>query len=164
MKYGEIKIESLKLMFLNMGDDIDIEGLETYAQDDTYKGYLVNMPGAINRCFSSIEEKRVLPSKSKALQRSEGLASGGFIRFDLPSLIADFYDIERIVSETSDGEYNGDCDYQREGDVLVLERYEEDDDVEYTVIYKPSIERVSSTTDDYKEIEIPMSTATTVRS
>ena len=155
MKYGEIKIESLKLMFLNMGDDIDIEGLETYAQDDTYKGYLVNMPGAINRCFSSIEEKRVLPSKSKAVQRSEGLASGGFIRFDLPSLIADFYDIERIVSETSDGEYNGDCDYQREGDVLVLERYEEDDDVEYTVIYKPSIERVSSTTDDYKEIEIP---------
>ena len=76
MKLGDIKIEALKLMFVNMGDDIDIESLETYAQDEIYKSYLVNMPGAINRCFASIEEKRVLPSKSRTLQRSEALASG----------------------------------------------------------------------------------------
>ena len=45
MKLGDIKIEALKLMFVNMGDDIDIESLETYAQDEIYKSYLVNMPG-----------------------------------------------------------------------------------------------------------------------
>ena len=159
MKYGEIKIEALKLMFVNSGDDIDIDGLETYAQDDNYKSYLVNMPGAINRCFSSIEEKRVLPSKSKALERSDGIARGGFIRFDLPALISDFYDIERVVSESSDGDYNSDCDYQREGDNLVIPRYEEGDDIAYTVIYKPKIERVSSLTDDNMEIAVPNSIA-----
>ena len=57
MKYGEIKIEALKLMFVNMGDDIDIDGLETYAQDDNYKSYLVNMPGSINRCFRALRRR-----------------------------------------------------------------------------------------------------------
>ena len=49
MKLGEIKIEALKLMFINEGDDIDIGSLELLAQDEIYKNYLVNMPGAINR-------------------------------------------------------------------------------------------------------------------
>lgn len=155
MKLGDIKIEALKLMFVNMGDDIDIESLETYAQDEIYKSYLVNMPGAINRCFASIEEKRVLPSKSRTLQRSEALASGGFVRFDIASLISDFFDIDRIVRETSDGDYEGDCDYTTEGDTLVLDRYEEEDGVTYTVLYKPTIERITSSTDDNTEIAIP---------
>jgi hypothetical protein len=155
MKLGDIKIEALKLMFVNMGDDIDIESLETYAQDEIYKSYLVNMPGAINRCFASIEEKRVLPSKSRTLMRSEALASGGFVRFDLASLISDFFDIDRIVRETYDGDYDGDCDYTTEGDALVLDRYEEGDGVTYTVLYKPTIERITSLTDDNIEIAIP---------
>ena len=154
MKYGDIKIEALKLMFINMGDDITVDKLDTYAQDDTYSGYLVNMPGSVNRCFSVLESRGVLPSESKTLTASDGVASGAFIRFNLPSLIEKFYDIDRVVSETSDGEYCGDCDYQTEGDTLVLERYD-DEDITYTVLYRPTIPRVESLTDDDWEIPVP---------
>lgn len=152
MKYGDIKIEALKLMFINMGDDITIDKLGTYEQDDTYNAYLVNMPGSVNRCLSALEGRGVLPSKSRVLEPSEGVASGAFIRFNLPDIIDDFYDIERVVSETSDGEYNGDCEYRTEGDTLVLDR---EDDIAYTLIYRPKVERVSSLTDNSKEIDIP---------
>lgn len=154
MKYGDIKIEALKLMFINMGDDITVDKLDTYAQDDTYSGYLVNMPGSVNRCFSVLESRGVLPPESKTLTASDGVASGAFIRFNLPSLIENFYDIDRVVSETSDGEYCGDCDYQTEGDTLVLERYD-DEDITYTVLYRPTILRVDSLTDDDWEIPVP---------
>ena len=83
MKYGEIKIETLKLMFANMGEDISTDKLDTYEQSDNYGSYLINMPGSINRCFSALECKGVLPSKSKVLKASEGVASGAFIRFNL---------------------------------------------------------------------------------
>lgn len=161
MKLGDIKIEALKLMFINMGDDIGIENLETISQDETYRSYLVNMPGAINRCFANIEEKRVLPSKSKVLTHSRGIASGGFLRFKL-SEIPDFFDIERIAKETDDGEYDGDYDYTVEGDTLVLDRYEEGDGITYTVIYKPTIERVTYLTDDNTEIAIPNNIAANI--
>ena len=154
MKYGDIKIEALKLMFINMGDDITVDKLDTYAQDDTYSGYLVNMPGSVNRCFSVLESRGVLPPESKPLTASDGVASGAFIRFNLPSLIENFYDIDRVVSETSDGEYCGDCDYQTEGDTLVLERYD-DEDITYTVLYRPTIPRIESLTDDDLEIPVP---------
>lgn len=154
MKYGDIKIEALKLMFINMGDDITVDKLDTYAQDDTYSGYLVNMPGSVNRCFSVLESRGVLPPESKTLTASDGVASGAFIRFNLPSLIENFYNIDRVVSETSDGEYCGDCDYQTEGDTLVLERYD-DEDITYTVLYRPTIPRVESLTDDDWEIPVP---------
>lgn len=155
MKYGEIKIEALKLMFINMGDDITADKLEKYEQDNTYNAYLVNMPGSINRCFSTLENKGVLPPKSKVLAAKDGFASGAYIRFDLPTIISDFYDIDRIVGETSNGDYCGDCDYHTEGYVLVLERYDDSEDIKYTVVYTPKIPRVEALTDNDLEISIP---------
>ncbi len=156
MKLGDIKVEALKLMFINVRDDIDIENLDVLARNETYRDYLINMPGAINRCFASIEEKRVLPSKSRTLQRSEARVSGRFVRFDLVfPLISDFFDIDRIVKETSEGDYDGDCDYTMEGNTLVLDRYEEDDGITYTVIYKPKIPRITSTNSNYADIGVP---------
>lgn len=159
MKYGEIKIETLKLMFANMGEDISTDKLDTYEQSDNYGSYLINMPGSINRCFSALECKGVLPSKSKVLKASEGVASGAFIRFNLSSIISDFYDVDRVVSESSCGEYCGDCDYQKEGDVLVLER---DDDKTYTVLYRPTIPRVKSVTDNEWEVPVPENVASLI--
>lgn len=161
MKYGDIKIEALKLMFVNMGDDISADKLEKYEQDDTYNSYLVNMPGSINRCFSVLENKSVLPPKAKDLAVSDGVASGAFIRFDLTVVISDFYDIERVASETADGEYCGDCDYQREGDTLVLERYD-DEDIRYIVLYRPMIPRVKSNTDSDFELPLPENIASLI--
>lgn len=153
MKLGDIKIEALKLMFVNYNIDIDIEGIDSYLQDENYASYLVNMPGAINRCFANIEERGVLPSKSYTLKAEEGLASASFIRFNLPSLIEDFFAVERIVYESGD-DYDGDHDYRMEGDTLVLEHFDDKSET-FIVLYKPRIERVLATTDNETEIEIP---------
>ncbi len=155
MKLGDIKIETLKLMFANVNEDLDAKKLDIYERDETYKGYLVNMPGAINRCFASIEEKRVLPSKARTLDLDEARVGGVFVRFDLAELIDDFFDIDRIVMETEDGEYDGDCDYMTEGNTLVLERYCKKDGITYTVIYKPTIQRVTATTSNNTDIAAP---------
>jgi hypothetical protein len=160
MKLGDIKIESLKLMFVNYNTDIAITDLESYMQEENYASYLVNMTGAINRCFSSIESKGVLPSKAKVLKATDGLASGAFIRFDLSELIDDFYAIDRVVYENDNGEYDGDCDYRLEENTLVLKKF--DDDESYTVLYKPSITRVTSLTDNNSELDIPENIASQI--
>ena len=153
MKLGDIKNEALKLMFVNYNIDPAIDELPNLALDENYGSYLVNMPGAINRCFASIEEKRVLPVKSFALTAESGLASGGFMRFDLPQLIEDYFDVQRLVCVTQCGEYIGDHEYQKEGDVLVVAGFDEGDT--YTLLYYPKIPRVSSLTSDEEEIGIP---------
>ena len=155
MKYGDIKIEALKLMFANMGDDIVRENLDRYEQNETYADYLINMPGSVNRCFSVLEQKGVLPSKVKALSPNTGLASGAFIRFDLAAIIEDYCDIERVIRETTDGEYSGDCDYRMEGDTLVLDRFDDSDGITYSVLYRPIVKRVNDLTDNEWEVPIP---------
>lgn len=153
MKLGEIKIEALKLMFINYNIDISIEELDRYLQDENYASYLVNMPGAINRCFANIEERGVLPSKAFTLKVVDGLASASYIRFNLPTLIEDFFTVDRIIYECGD-EYDGDHDYRMEGDTLVLELFD-DEKENFIVLYKPKIERVLATTENDTEIDIP---------
>lgn len=151
MTLGEIKIETLKLMFTNLDNDISLDTLEMNLLDENYRAYLINMPGAINRCFSSLEEKRVLPSRSKSLEPTGELASGSYWRFDL-NKISDFFDVERIVRESDDGDYDGDYDYRREANMLVLAN---DEDATYTLIYKPRLNRITSSTSDATELDIP---------
>lgn len=153
MKLGEIKIEALKLMFINYNIDISIEELDRYLQDENYASYLVNMPGAINRCFANIEERGVLPPKSFVLKTEDGLASASFIRFDLPTLIEDFFAVDRIIYECGD-DYDGDHDYRMEGNTLVLENFDNERE-SFILLYKPKVERVLATTDNETEIEIP---------
>lgn len=151
MKLGDIKIESIKIMFVSTHTDLTIAELENALRDENYSSYLVNMPGAINRCFSVLEEKRVLPVKAYTLKPSKGLASGRFLRFDLASLIEDFCDIDRLVRE-SENEYEGNADFRMEGNTLVLPVFENET---YTVLYYPSIPRIASYTDDNTELPIP---------
>ena len=119
MKLGDIKVESLKIMFVSTHTDLSIDELDNALRDENYGSYLVNMPGAINRCFSVLEEKRVLPIKAYTLNASEGLASDSYIRFDLATLIEDFCDIDRLVCERRE-EYEGNAEFRMEGNVLVL--------------------------------------------
>lgn len=153
MKLGDIKIEAMKLMFVNYNIDFQIEQLEQLAQDENYGSYLVNMPGAINRCFSSLEEKGVLPVKAYVLKPSEALAGGSFLRFDLGATIKDFFDVERVVYENDNGEYVGDYEYRREGNVIVLANVGEGE--YYTVLYKPKLERITALTDNNADLPIP---------
>ena len=167
MTYGEIKIETLKIMFANENEEITSDTLDFYESDENYRGYLLNMRGALNRCFSVIEEKRVLPTRSKKLSYTDGEMGASFIRFNLSKLFSDYFDIDRVVMETSDGEYDGDCEYKREGDVLVLPLenlvkirvkngllfYEERTDVTYYVLYAPKIKRVTFATTNTEELK-----------
>ena len=149
MKLGEIKIEALKLMFVSYNKDYGIDYLPNLKVDENCGSYLVNMPGSINRCFSVIEEKRVLPSRTYKIDDVD--TSGYFARFSLSS-IPDFFDIVRITRESRRG-YNGNVPYQREGNDLLLSDY--DGEAVYRVIYKPSIARVTSLTDEYTDVGIP---------
>lgn len=166
MTLGEIKIETLKLMFTNLDHDIAVDTLEMNKLDENYRAYLINMPGAINRCFSSLEEKRVLPSRSKLLNFTDGLASGLYWRYDL-NKISDFFDIERIVRQSDNGDYDGDYEWRREANMLVFKRdwwwHREPDmlepvrkeDATYTLIYKPRLNRITSSTSNDTELGIP---------
>lgn len=145
MKLGEIKIEALKLMFALGNEDVSVSDLDRYMKtDEAYSDYLNNMPGAINRCFALIEERRVLPLKGFTL------GDGG--RYDLDALIPDFFDIERIVYERG-GEYDGNCGYLREGNTIIIKEY--DAHGEYRLLYRPRLERITSLTNEEKVLDIP---------
>ena len=151
MTLGEIKIEALKLMFANGHDDISEHELETLKNDNQYKDYLINMPGAINRCFSVLEERRVLPVRVAVVKRESGSGDGHMRYFDLASIIPDFFDIERISYISKNGEYTDVDEYEREGDVIIVP----DIPLDTRVIYKPSLERILATTDEKTVLSIP---------
>lgn len=141
MTIGEIKLEAMNLMFARN------ESLEVLEQDENYRDYMYNLTGAINRCFSSIEEKRVLPTKSKVL--TNGVLSGTWLRFAHNDL-----DIDRITFE-SDEEYVGSVPFDVEGDSIIVENKEGT----YRLIYYPSIARVLLFTPNDTVIDIPDSIA-----
>jgi len=144
MTIGEIKLDAMNLMFARS------ESLETLEQDENYRDYMINLTGAINRSFSSIEEKRVLPTKAKAL--TNGVVRGTWLRFEYNE-----FDIDRIVFE-SDTEYRGSVSYMVEGDNLVVENKTGT----YTLIYRPTIPRITSITLNSTELDIPDSIASAI--
>lgn len=152
MRVGDIKVEALKLMYVTDGEDIRAEDLADLGGLENYRDYLVGMHGAINRCFSDLECKRVLPIKSYPLNASDGLASASAYKFDLASLLPDFFDVARIVRDAPDG-YNGSCDFVREGNVLILHGF--DRDAEYRVLYYPKLARLTPDSGDLQELPIP---------
>ena len=161
MRLDEIKIETLKIMFANTDDMLIEENIDTYKTDEQYKAYLAMMNGSINRCFSDIERKKVLPSKTFALSFESGTTSDKFIRFNLSELIQDYKDIDRITYEDAYGNYNGNAAYKMEGSVLVLPIFDEEKEY-YKVLYKPRIARITSATEESEEISIPEDIASAI--
>ncbi len=96
MKLGEIKLESLRLMGAN-DDELDIEKLEDYKNDERYKDYLERMPGAINRAISRLTVYNVIPTKTVDVRPSQGITIKQFLKFNLKELIRDFNSLERII-------------------------------------------------------------------
>ena len=65
MTINDIKLEALKLMFLNYSEDIsDVNALTT---DENYSAYIMNMNGAINRALGRFWAKRVIHKMFKPL-------------------------------------------------------------------------------------------------
>jgi hypothetical protein len=148
LKLGDIKVEALRLMFMGGAMEIGVDQLLDYADDTTYGYYLSRMPGAINRAFSVIERRHVLPVKAVRLTSD----CHGTARFDLKTLAPDLYDVAR-VSWLREGTYEPSADHHIEGAELLVPAF--DPDADYTLVYYPCIDRVSAGTDDEKEIELP---------
>lgn len=152
MLLGEIKLESLRLMFVNYDNDININDIPELIKDENYASYLNNMAGSINRCFSDIEEKLILPTKVITLTDSN--LNDKYFSFDLGT-IPDFFEISSIIK---DGKvYESNCNYVLEGNILLLDKAISGN--EYRLIYYPRLDRVTSSTTDTTELEIPNSIA-----
>lgn len=145
MKLGEIKLEAINLMFVSYNSNPSIEDLENLENDENYGFYISNMAGAINRAFSAIEEKRILPQIARKL--TDGESAYGRVKFTLPS---NLYDIDRITY-ADEFDYQGNVDFMLEGDTIIIPERKGD----YSIIYYPKITRVSSLTDEETEIAIP---------
>lgn len=157
MKLGEIKIEALKLMFVNYNTPMEIEDIPKLEQEENYGSYLVNMPGSINRCFSSLEEKGALPSKSIKLENGE--VDGKFVRYDLEA-IEDFLAIDRLIYQNSNGDYNGNYDYQLESNILVMPIITAHES--YRLLYKSKLQRITALTDNDTILPIPDNIASSI--
>lgn len=148
MKLGEIKIEALKLMFASYERDFAVSDLKTDEASDTYRDYLINMPGAINRAFAIIENKGVLPVNRYELMNTEEIKVG--TAFDM-SVVEDFFSVERVIFEGAHGEYVPQYPYLLEGTVI---RFPDTlaDGEKYTVLYRPRIKRE---TNNDAEVDVP---------
>lgn len=169
MRVGEIKIEALKLMFANNGEQLTIDNsnngengsaildLAEAAGDQQYADYLNNMDGAINRCFGVLEARKVVPARRHVLVESaEEYADE--MEFDFPPQDSNeedvpVDDVQRVTIRGS-AHYVPSCDYVVEGDKLIVwNRVRPGDKV--SMIYYPVVPRLPMTDGDDAEVPLP---------
>ena len=87
MKLGEIKLQALMLIFPDIALEYREENTEeliyNLRSSGAYGSYLSSSVGAINRAFSSIEQKRLSGKACLALNIKDGVRQGEYISFDL---------------------------------------------------------------------------------
>ena len=85
MTLGEIKVEALRCMGVNLAEDIRAELMEELITDENYKSYLVNMVGPINRCLSLFERRGLwVPERKEGAVSRITMATGD--DFDLGTM------------------------------------------------------------------------------
>lgn len=147
MKLGDIKAEALKLMFINLDQDIDAGSLADLNYDETYASYLVAMPGSIRRALKIVAGKYKLGVKSAELTAE---APGKFLtRYTLP---ADCLKVARVIKQTGDCVRNT-FDWQQEGKALLLPTLHRETD-SYRLVYYPKAPDISGIEDE-KELDVP---------
>ena len=152
MRLGDIKVEALKLMFVTYTDDIRAEDLPDLGGEENYRAYLLNMNGSINRCLADIESRRILPVKRISVRASSGELRRGALRVALADVAPDLFDVDRVVREDVDG-YCGDCEWEREGDELILRDFDEISD--YRLLYYPRLPRYAGDATNMEEVPVP---------
>lgn len=63
MTLGEVKIEALRVMGVNLSEDLSEYNIDELLATDKYRSYLVNMEGAINRCFSILFRRGLIQKR-----------------------------------------------------------------------------------------------------
>lgn len=162
MTLGEIKVETLKLLFANGENEIqpiDNVGngsamtLGDAALDNQFRDYLLKIPGAINRCYAELEAEKVVPAKRLVLLSfAEENAANMEIDLDEVSGLTDYDDIQRLTVRNG-MEYDAYAQYELEGKVLILPFVRKGDTV--TMIYYHALARITSTTGADTVIGLP---------
>ena len=163
MTIGRIKIEALKLMYLN-ARDIHEEDLDGLGADQNYSDFLSAMPGCINRALQDIVLRRILPIKVAVLNRQNdpSWVYGGAY-FDIGTMLPDLYAIERIALVNAErNRYYGAVSYYHEGDGLVIPDYMTGGGDEYRLLYRPLLPEVSAETRNDFELPLPLPLASAI--
>lgn len=160
MKIVDIYLEALRLMFVNANDLLVERDFNVYKRDEKFASIIANMPGALNRCFSDLENKGVLPSKTIDLNELKPLAIGETYHFDLSS-VEDFFEPVRLAMFSDAGAYSSNSDFVLDGGCLVIPAYDRDRE-HYVLHYKPIITRVTSGTDEKSDVGVPDNIATAI--
>lgn len=155
MKLGELKIETLMLIFPSISIDVDTENEEELRQaldnlkaDPNYCDYLSAMPGAINRCFTNLESKGVLPLRYTTFSSADFALEANRISLDISEIKGK---IERVDFRNL-WERKENCDFTLEGDRLTIEDRGEG---VYTVVYEAEIPRIKNITGANYIIDLP---------
>lgn len=156
MKLGELKIETLMLIFPSITVDVDTENCEALNEalssltaDPNYCDYLSAMTGAINRCFTNLENKGVLPTESIELARNRFTERGGKLSIELNDVTEGY--LEYIAYYDKNG-YKSRCDFIREGSTILCD--DEGNGV-YVFVVTPAIPRIKNITGASYVISLP---------
>lgn len=160
MKLGELKIATLMMIFPDEKFEIDFENDEQVSEslfalksDSNYNAFLTAIPQALNRCFSSLEQKNVIPTKQMELSSTKGEKVGTRLRFRLSEVVPDMGKLEKIsFYNTQENIYLDACSYSREStDSILLEQA----NGTFVIVYTPQIKRITATTGDNHMIDLP---------
>ncbi len=144
MLLGDVKLEALRVMFINMDKTITSDNLPDLYKDSVYAMYLSNMTGAINRALDRIISAKVLPMEYKVLVKSDGEILGDRTIFDLNAKIDDFYDLVSIDMVHADKYAENVAFVQITNNKVILKV---DDRAKILVVYNPKISHVDALQD-----------------
>lgn len=149
MKLGEIKLESLRLMGVN-DENLILEKIDNYKQDDLYREYLERMNGAINRAISRLMMFKAIPLKKVEVTETQSFLQ--FIKFDLNTIVPDLNSIERVLYIDK---YNKikETDFETLGSEVMIENLKDYQSI--IVEYSPKVESITDQTSEDKELAIP---------
>lgn len=152
MTLGDIKAEALRLM----GADVDVDGdtVGDMEYDDNYSLFYNGMVGALNRAFSDLEVRRVLPLCRRELVSP--VVKGGRACFMLDG-IEDLFAPARLAVEGEDY-WDDDHPYRYEAGRLSVEHY--DTSATYELLYYPRLARLTHLTSNGVSLPLPDALAT----
>lgn len=138
MTWKDIKVATLQKMFAADGNDIPTDG----SADD----YVAAMPYVANEALN------MLATAGRFLLKSQVIAHDGTDKkYDLPTIISDFYEFENVVYEDS-STFADFFNYKLENNTLIMYGVPAGN---YTVYYKAYPQQITSSTQNTYVLPLP---------
>lgn len=155
MKLGEIKIAVLTMIFpeeifeADYGNEESLrELIFNLRQNPNYSDMLANMPLIINRCFASLLQKGILPTKEREISSGSATKIGDRLKLNIESEISK---IERIAFYNNK-RYEPRVSYVRQStDTVLLPDW----NGTFVIVYVEPVPRISPITGDNYNIDLP---------